>query len=72
MSRNSIFVEDPITGSSHCLIAPYWSARLNKKELTCLQASRRSGILYIKCNGDRVSIAGKAVLYSEGEILKDI
>ena len=64
--------EDPVTGSSHCLIAPYWSSRLGRKELTCLQASRRSGILYITCNENRVSIAGKAVLYSEGEILKDI
>ena len=64
--------EDPVTGSSHCMIAPYWSKRLGKNELTCYQASRRSGILYAVCHDDRVSIAGKAVLYSEGEILKEI
>ena len=63
--------EDPVTGSSHCMIAPYWSRRLGKNRLTCFQASERSGILYVECLGERVSIAGKAVLYSEGEILKD-
>ena len=63
--------EDPVTGSSHCMIAPYWSRRLGKNKLTCFQASERSGILYVECLGERVSIAGKAVLYSEGEILKD-
>ena len=63
--------EDPVTGSSHCMIAPYWSRRLGKSRLTCFQASERSGILYVECLGERVSIAGKAVLYSEAEILKD-
>ncbi|MBQ3376110.1 MAG: PhzF family phenazine biosynthesis protein [Erysipelotrichaceae bacterium] len=62
--------EDPVTGSTHCLIAPYWSKRLNKKELVCYQASERSGILYIKLQDDRVSIAGNAVLYSVGDILQ--
>ena len=63
--------EDPVTGSSHCMIAPYWSRRLDKNKLTCFQASERSGVLYVECLGERVSIAGKAVLYSEAEILKD-
>ena len=63
--------EDPVTGSSHCMIVPYWSARLGKDKLVCYQASERSGILYAENLGERVRIAGKAVLYSEGEILKN-
>jgi len=62
--------EDPVTGSSHCMIAPYWCDRLGKDELVCYQASERSGVLYISRKGDRIKVAGKAVLYSEGEILK--
>lgn len=63
--------EDPVTGSSHCMIVPYWNDRLHKDSLVCFQASERTGILYCSRNGDRISIAGKAVLYSEGEILKN-
>ncbi|WP_232218314.1 PhzF family phenazine biosynthesis protein [Ruminobacter sp. RM87] len=63
--------EDPVTGSSHCMIVPYWNDRLHKDSLVCFQASERTGILYCIRNGDRISIAGKAVLYSEGEILKN-
>ena len=62
--------EDPVTGSAHCMITPYWCGRLCKDELTCYQASSRTGILYTGVKGDRVKVAGKAVLYSEGEILK--
>ena len=62
--------EDPVTGSVHCMITPYWCGTLGKDELTCFQASGRSGILYTSIRGDRVRVAGKAVLYSEGEILK--
>ncbi len=61
--------EDPVTGSSHCMIAPYWCERLGKRELTCFQASERTGILRCGLDGDRVNVAGQAVLYSEGEIL---
>ena len=52
------------------MIAPYWCERLGKRELTCFQASERAGIL-LRCglDGDRVNVAGQAVLYSEGEIL---
>ena len=60
--------EDPVTGSSHCMIAPYWSEKLGKKELNCYQASERGGELKIKVLGDRVKIAGKAVLFSVSEL----
>ena len=62
--------EDPVTGSTHCMITPYWCGRLGKKELVCFQASERTGILYTSIQGDRVKVAGKAVLYSEGMILE--
>ena len=63
--------EDPVTGSTHCMIAPYWCKRLGKTELICYQASERGGILYTKLCGDRVKISGKAVLFSEGFILEE-
>ncbi len=63
--------EDPVTGSTHCMITPYWCSRLGKKSLTCFQASERTGILYTELSGDRVKVAGKAVLYSEGKILEN-
>lgn len=63
--------EDPVTGSAHCMIAPYWCTRLGKNELVCYQASERSGILYTSLCEDRVKVAGKAVLFSKGTILGD-
>lgn len=60
--------EDPVCGSGHCHIIPYWSKKLMKKELTAYQASPRAGILYCRMNGNRVILAGKAVLYSQAEI----
>ncbi|MBP5437155.1 MAG: PhzF family phenazine biosynthesis protein [Treponema sp.] len=63
-------MEDPVTGSSHCMIAPYWCDRLKKEKLTCFQASQRSGILYAERKNDRIIISGKAVLFSKSEILK--
>jgi predicted PhzF superfamily epimerase YddE/YHI9 len=61
-------MEDPVTGSSHCTLVPYWSERLNKNELIARQLSKRGGILYCKNNGDRIKISGKAKLFLEGEI----
>ncbi|MCK9170697.1 MAG: PhzF family phenazine biosynthesis protein [Treponema sp.] len=65
--------EDPVTGSAHCSLIPFWSERLGKQRMTALQASQRSGILYCE-NGqkDRVSVAGNARLYSKGLIEVDI
>ncbi len=61
-------IEDPVTGSTHCLIAPYWSAKLGKSELNAFQASVRTGILHCALEGDRVKISGNAVLYSISEL----
>lgn len=61
--------EDPVTGSTHCMIAPYWSRRLNKSRITAFQASNRTGILYCECVGDKVIISGKAVLFSINDIV---
>jgi predicted PhzF superfamily epimerase YddE/YHI9 len=60
--------EDPVTGSSHCTLTPYWANRLGKTELEARQISPRSGALRCTLNGDRVSLAGRAVLYLEGKI----
>lgn len=60
--------EDPVTGSSHCTLTPYWAHRLEKKSLAARQLSSRGG--YIKCqlNNGRVDISGKAVLYMKGKL----
>jgi predicted PhzF superfamily epimerase YddE/YHI9 len=60
--------EDPVTGSSHTTLTPYWAKRLGKTELEARQLSRRGGALRCTLNGDRVSIGGRAVLYLEGHI----
>jgi PhzF family phenazine biosynthesis protein len=60
--------EDPVTGSAHCALVPYWSARLGKDRLRAFQASRRGGELYCALDGDRVSIGGRAVTYLVGRI----
>jgi PhzF family phenazine biosynthesis protein len=53
--------EDPVTGSTHCALAPYWADRLGRKRLTGYQASRRGGIVRVEHAGDRVMLSGKAV-----------
>jgi PhzF family phenazine biosynthesis protein len=60
--------EDPVTGSSHCTLTPYWAERLGKKTMEARQLSRRGGALRCTQNGERVTIAGQAVLYLEGQI----
>jgi PhzF family phenazine biosynthesis protein len=61
--------EDPVTGSAHCALGPYWAAKLNKSELVGYQASARGGTVGLRLAGDRVVLAGHAVLVSRGEIL---
>ncbi len=61
--------EDPVTGSAHATLIPYWAEKLNKNELHAFQLSERTGELFCKNLGDRVEIAGKAVLFMEGEII---
>ena len=60
--------EDPVTGSAHCSLVPYWAHRLGRTRLRARQVSRRGGELACELRGDRVSIAGRAVMYLEGEI----
>jgi PhzF family phenazine biosynthesis protein len=60
--------EDPVTGSSHCTLIPYWANRLGQTNLFARQISRRGGELFCELSGDRVLIGGKAVLYSRGQI----
>ncbi|TDH25614.1 PhzF family phenazine biosynthesis protein [Segetibacter sp. 3557_3] len=64
---NSVIGEDPVTGSAHCNLIPYWSGQLNKTTLTARQISARGGQLTCTQAGDRVLMAGKAVLYMKGE-----
>lgn len=58
--------EDPVTGSAHCTLVPYWAARLRKQTLTARQVSRRGGELYCTLAGERVHIGGHAVTYLTG------
>jgi len=60
--------EDPVTGSAHTTLTPYWSTRLGKTELSAMQLSRRRGWLRCRMAGDRVEIAGRAVPYLRGTI----
>lgn len=60
--------EDPVTGSAHTLLAPYWAHRLGKNRLQALQASGRSGFVHCMVQGDRVRLVGKAVTYLTGTI----
>ncbi len=60
--------EDPVTGSSHCELIPYWSKKLDKKDMIALQISERGGKIYCTDNNDRVIIGGEAVTFSRGEI----
>jgi PhzF family phenazine biosynthesis protein len=60
--------EDPVTGSAHCVLVPFWAKRLGKKQLHARQVSQRGGELFCEDRGERVTIAGRAVLYLEGTI----
>lgn len=64
---NSVIGEDPVTGSAHCNLIPYWAQQLNKTTLTARQLSARQGELFCQHRGERVMIAGRAVLYLKGE-----
>lgn len=61
-------IEDPVCGSGHCHIAPYWLDKLHKDSIVAYQASRRGGTLYCTMDGDRVKLSGKAALYSVADI----
>ena len=61
--------EDPVTGSAHCCLGPFWSARLGKTELTAYQASERGGTVRVRVVGDRVFLGGRAVTVLRGELV---
>lgn len=61
--------EDPVTGSVHCCLGPFWGARLGKNRLTAYQASRRGGVVHVELAGDRVRLGGRAVTVLRGELL---
>ncbi|QEC77372.1 PhzF family phenazine biosynthesis protein [Mucilaginibacter ginsenosidivorax] len=65
----ALILEDPVTGSAHCSLIPFWAERLNKKEMQAQQLSARLGKLFCIDQGDRVLISGTARTYSIGEIL---
>lgn len=60
--------EDPVTGSAHCTLIPYWAEKLGKDKMVARQLSRRGGKIYCEMRGDRVGIGGHATLYSKGEL----
>ncbi|HVZ25251.1 MAG TPA: PhzF family phenazine biosynthesis protein [Sediminibacterium sp.] len=64
---NSVIGEDPVTGSAHATLIPYWASQLQKNQLKALQISRRKGELWCGLENDRVTIAGNAVLYMKGQ-----
>jgi PhzF family phenazine biosynthesis protein len=61
--------EDPVTGSAHCTLGPFWSRQLGKKEFLAYQASERGGTLRVRIAGDRVHLGGKAVTIFQGEMV---
>lgn len=61
--------EDPVTGSAHCTLAPFWTERLGRSELVGFQASARGGVVRVRARGERVELAGQAVTVLRGELL---
>jgi len=61
--------EDPVTGSAHCCLAPFWSKRLNKNEMLAYQASARGGVVRVRVSGERVKLGGQAVTVIRGELM---
>ena len=61
--------EDPVTGSSHCCLGPFWANRLHKNELVAYQASPRGGVIRVRVTGPRVVLGGQAVTVLQGELL---
>ena len=64
--------EDPVTGSAHCCLGPYWSEQLGKTEMTAYQASARGGVVRVRMAGDRVLLGGQAVTVMTGELAEDL
>lgn len=64
-------IEDPVCGSGHCHIIPYWAERLGKPDIKAYQASKRSGVLYGHCEPDAITISGHAALFAKGEAIDE-
>jgi len=64
--------EDPVTGSAHCCLGPFWSKRVGKNELTAFQASKRGGTVRVRVGDDRVYLSGRAVTVFRGELAHHI
>jgi len=62
--------EDPVTGSAHCFLGPYWSEKLGKTEMVGYQASRRGGLVRVRLEGDRAMLGGQAVTVFRGELIE--
>jgi len=60
--------EDPVTGSAHCCLGPFWGSRLKKDEMTAYQASERGGVVKVRLMGDRVALGGRAVTVMHGRL----
>jgi PhzF family phenazine biosynthesis protein len=60
--------EDPVTGSAHCCLGPYWGGKLGKKEFVAYQASARGGVVRVRLEGDRVRLGGRAITILRGEL----
>jgi predicted PhzF superfamily epimerase YddE/YHI9 len=63
--------EDPVTGSAHCILAPYWGARLAKQTMVGRQLSARGGTVHVKLRGERVMLGGDAVMFMRGELARN-
>ena len=61
--------EDPVTGSAHCCLGPYWARKLNKHEFVAYQASERGGVIKVRVDHDRVHLYGQAITVMKGELL---
>ena len=61
--------EDPVTGSAHCALTPYWAKKLGKNEMTAYQASPRGGVVRVRLAGDRVKLGGRAVTVFRDELV---
>jgi predicted PhzF superfamily epimerase YddE/YHI9 len=63
--------EDPVTGSAHCCLGPYWATRLGRTALVGYQASPRGGVVRVRVVGDRVRLGGQTAVVARGELLVD-
>ncbi|MCA9032533.1 MAG: PhzF family phenazine biosynthesis protein, partial [Planctomycetaceae bacterium] len=61
--------EDPVTGSAHCCLGPYWAQILGKSDMLAFQASKRGGVVQVRVRDDRILLGGEAVTIMKGELI---